>query len=593
MKKLIALLLALVMLFSLMACTTKETPEKDEEKTSDSEKPAEDKKDDKKEEEKEDASELEEEGLSFVPGQLPYVAEGEEVTLTIGVCQNPNVTDYEDNDFTRYIEENLGVNLDFVMFSSDGAEAATQVSLMIAGGEKLPDILWGFNGIKKDAYIEYGRDGYFVDMRPYFENGSAYFFDQETAAHFAEYKESIILNGADPEDGAMYAFPYFKTDSLTGGDTAAHLVAINQVWLDAIGEDMPTNVDELENVLRKFANEDPNGNGTPDELGLLGMNYDRGHIMDFVANAYVYNFMKYFFNVTDGELWVPYTTDEWRQALIRMNQWYEEGLISDLTYTVSVEGDMKAYFTPANGTAITGVFAGHPVTSAEVDNMVLAEYAALPPLADETGLGGYAPRYDAYYYYRTYISADCEHPELAFAMLDFLCLPESYMASNHGLKDRDWREAEAGELDAAGNQAGLVIINQNVRTDPSNATWKMNAVGLLCTTWWTTSGAQVEPGSFVDVRNKLCTAQGDNFRNGRQPDEIVYTLLYNAEEQAVVSEVETMLKEYICEARDMFVTGILDPNSDADWETYLQNCEGQGLSRWLEAAQAAYDRANG
>ena len=37
----------------------------------------------------------------------------------------------------------------------------------------------------------------------------------------------------------------------------------------------------------------------------------------------------------------------------------------------------------------------------------------------------------------------------------------------------------------------------------------------------------------------------------------------------------------------------VDPNSDADWETYLNAMESQGLSQWLNVAQTAYSRMNG
>ena len=64
MKKLIALLLALVLVLSLVACTAKEEPEKEEEKPADSEqKPAEDKKE-------EDKKEMINDGVLFCSGMI-------------------------------------------------------------------------------------------------------------------------------------------------------------------------------------------------------------------------------------------------------------------------------------------------------------------------------------------------------------------------------------------------------------------------------------------------------------------------------------------------------------------------------------------
>ena len=74
---------------------------------------------------------------------------------------------------------------------------------------------------------------------------------------------------------------------------------------------------------------------------------------------------------------------------------------------------------------------------------------------------------------------------------------------------------------------------------------------------------------------------------------MVYDLVYTAEELEVVSEVKQLLQDYIAEARALFATGVLDPNNDADWQSYLNNLENQRLSEFLAISQTAYDRMNG
>ena len=58
----------------------------------------------------------------------------------------------------------------------------------------------------------------------------------------------------------------------------------------------------------------------------------------------------------------------------------------------------------------------------------------------------------------------------------------------------------------------------------------------------------------------------------------------------MVSENQKLLLQYVEEARALFVTGTMDPTSDADWQTYLSNLEAQGMNELLAAAQSAYDR---
>lgn len=95
-------------------------------------------------------------------------------------------------------------------------------------------------------------------------------------------------------------------------------------------------MDELYEVLKKFATEDHNGNGKADEIPLVGIDVNyRSDVVEFLVNAFVYCNDTNVFNVTDGKVWVPYTTDEYRQALIYLNKLYSEGLLSPLFYTIS------------------------------------------------------------------------------------------------------------------------------------------------------------------------------------------------------------------------------------------------------------------
>ena len=66
----------------------------------------------------------------------------------------------------------------------------------------------------------------------------------------------------DPE-GHMYALPSSRGKSYSG--TGQHMF-INKTWLDKLGLQVPTTWDELENVLKAFKTQDPNGNGQADEI---------------------------------------------------------------------------------------------------------------------------------------------------------------------------------------------------------------------------------------------------------------------------------------------------------------------------------------
>ena len=248
-KKTVSLLLALIMAVGLCAgCGSEKEPAKAETEAS-----AETKQEaEVKEEEKEEAKQ-EEVKEEAVAERLPLVKDGEEATLTIGLLQNTSVSDYETNAFTLWVEEQTGINLEFSYFNSAIADAATQLSLMISSGEKLPDILWGFRGLDAAAINEYGRDGYFLDLTDYYANHAYYIneaLDQLPETEQTRYFESK----KDPVSGGYYGVPLYLAPA---SDDYQSLQSINKDWLDAVGMEVPTTVDELYDVLVAFRDKDP------------------------------------------------------------------------------------------------------------------------------------------------------------------------------------------------------------------------------------------------------------------------------------------------------------------------------------------------
>ena len=75
----------------------------------------------------------------LVLSAVPCLAESVP-TIRITIVMNPLVTDYEDNYFTKWIEEAYGCKLEFT-FLPTGEDAKTKLNVMIAGGEDLGDVL--------------------------------------------------------------------------------------------------------------------------------------------------------------------------------------------------------------------------------------------------------------------------------------------------------------------------------------------------------------------------------------------------------------------------------------------------------------------
>jgi len=51
------------------------------------------------------------------------------------------------------------------------------------------------------------------------------------------------------------------------------------------------------------------------------------------------------------------------------------------------------------------------------------------------------------------------------------------------------------------------------------------------------------------------------------------------------------IDSYLDSSSAEFITGTRDPNSDTDWQAYLDGLNGLGADRYIEIWQDAYDAA--
>ena len=70
-------------------------------------------------------------------------------------------------------------------------------------------------------------------------------------------------------DGHIYALP--NAEEL-GLGAVPFFWSINTAWLDELGLEMPTTVEQYHDVLVAFKTQDPNGNGKADEIPLSFIN---------------------------------------------------------------------------------------------------------------------------------------------------------------------------------------------------------------------------------------------------------------------------------------------------------------------------------
>jgi putative aldouronate transport system substrate-binding protein len=499
--------------------------------------------------------------------------------LTVGIPQDATIADYDSNGLAEYLKEITGIEIEWELFASGSSNYAQQLTLMCSSGEELPDVLIGFNDLGHYSVNQYGEDGYIIDLTDLIEEHAPNY--QKALSELPkERQEYIKEKGTNTTDGAFYAMPFVGLEAI---DDIQNLVYINQTWLDTLGLQKPSNVTELYNVLKAFATQDPNGNGKADEIPMLGS------LTNWLINAYV-EYDAGNFSVTDGKVWDPVTTDEWRQGVAFVNSLVEEGLYNELSFTAS-QNEMKSLISPSSGDMRVGMFAKHHEIMTNATTDALNHYTAIGPLADETGLGGYNIVNEPFVKWGAMITENCKNPELAMEFLDAFYLDETVTRQRHGVKDLDWEYVEG--TNSYGSASYTKVLNIEASSDGSLNRTLGNLLGIL-TPW---NYLPIDEGNEGSETNRIAQAarlqrEQWEIRNneGKQREGILDSLVYTAEEYEAREDKAGTVSSYISEQAVLFATGEKDINDDNVWKEFKTNLETLGRDELMEIAQSAYDR---
>ena len=159
--------------------------------------------------------------------------------------------DFNSMWFFRRIEEQTGVHVDFTEVKD--SEWSSSVGLAFVKG-KMPDlILRGSLDVE-----EYGvTRGLLVPLDEYMAKGFL-------PNYVSRMDQAGLREQMTASDGHIYQLGFLISQ---GVNTNGHFF-INGTWLDRLGLSVPETVDQLTEVLRRFRDDDPNGNGLRDEIPL-------------------------------------------------------------------------------------------------------------------------------------------------------------------------------------------------------------------------------------------------------------------------------------------------------------------------------------
>jgi putative aldouronate transport system substrate-binding protein len=522
----------------------------------------------------------------LMPITEPLTAET--VTFRVLMVSSDEVTDYDDNAFTKWLEEKTNVHVQWDLVPEDDVQS--KLNVMLASGD-IPDIIFGAAAINPSQLLLYGSQGIFLPLNDLIaENGPR-------ATKLLEV-QPVVRDVITAPDGAIYAMPGFGECYHC---TMNQKLWLYKPWLDELGLEIPTTTDELEAVLKAFKEQDPNGNGEADEVPLSGAIGDANtRLPSYLMNAFIYypgplvgdnESQPRLLIVLDGKITAAYATPQWREGLRYLNRLYAQGLIDPQIFTQDEDALQRLGNNPDEVIlgAVLGGSAGAAVSIEREPGARWTEYVSVPPLAGPDGVryaawNPYLPAFPA-----AAITNACQNPALAVAWIDTLLWQEATLREDRGPLDQDWRWALEGEVDVLGGQAlwKLLVIHDQ----PTNQSWQ--GTGPIYFSRRMFSGIAIDPAAIdLNLEKILHDTTANDYEPYKQPREMTLPPLAFTNDQAIaIADPEATIGTYVQQMLAQFVRGEAD--LDAGWDSYLATLEGMGLAPYLEVYQAVYDAKYG
>ncbi|MGX5769714.1 ABC transporter substrate-binding protein [Microbacterium trichothecenolyticum] len=518
-------------------------------------------------------------------------AEDDQKVITIFGEQGGQM-DLNTNSFTRLLEEKFDVDIDFQTtgYDSGAATEARQVSL--AGGE-LPEaymlVPWASQFTQAELQ-RYGDQGVILPLNDLIDEHAPNIAD-------ALASEPGFETLATAPDGKIWGLPQWNDCYHC---SYPYKFWINTQWLETLGLQMPTTTDEFFDVMMAFKTGDPNGNGVADEIPITGS--AQWSIVPFIMNAFISNS----FNTGAGANNQPISLgldgdtvqmqtmqDGWREGLKFLNKMWAAGLIDPASF--SQGGDtMQATGNSAQAVLVGGFTAIHPGIGVSIgqedgrDN----QYNPVPPLDGAAGpITTYQlPSVPGATFVITK-AADETEQKIIMEMMDYIFSPEGHLRGQQGEENIGWRAPEPGDValdpDLEPSFFDLPLDEENEAD--YNGNWGPMAQVFDTTEW---RNSQVQPlDIYTQEGFERRLFEATDLYDGKESDAMFpyWNLWIPAEEASELSTLTTNVESNVATATAEFVTGVRDPNSDADWDAYLQGLDGLGVTRYVEIWQTAFD----
>ena len=489
--------------------------------------------------------------VALVPASL---AEEEPVTLTLFYQSTRPINEYTELTH-QYIKDNLGIDINLIQ---GGDNWKQQLSLYITSGD-IPDLMAFMDAA---TFQGYAADGAFYDITDMVRNYE----------NIMAYLNSVV--GYDAEDmlarttvnGAIYGIP-----SVTIA-RSYYSLNIRTDWLEAVGKEIPTTLDEFTEVLRAFTKEDPDGDGQDDTYGFSGA--QTYYSLTPILGAFGARPDQAYFLGEDGKVVTNVLSEDYKAGLAYIRDLYAEGLIDPEIFTATYQQTQEKVVRGEFGmwcgwwSAAGNVVSRFSYTESNPEDSL----AVINPPVGPDGKSGVIAQDPCESYMG--IGYNTEHVDEVLKLIDWTMSTYGHRTVMWGVEGQFWTQDEEGNLnwccglegkDAYGNE----VSDMQVYRFFYNIPVENSARGLM--------------DSFS---NRLYNQSIAVYTNIAVYPDLFLGLTSDAYVQ-YFSDLDTFVKE----SGIKFITG--ESSLDTDWDAYVNTYLSMGGEELRTSLLQAYNDRNG
>jgi putative aldouronate transport system substrate-binding protein len=472
---------------------------------------------------------------------------------------------YADMLCFQELAKQTNVTIDFI--HPPAGLAAEQLNLMMAAAD-MPDITyWNWNRVPGGP-AKAMADNIIMPLNDYIK--SLPYYNKFLSDNL------VVDKDVKTDEGIYYCFPCIQKSE---DFKSVFGFMIRKDWLDKLGLPMPETLDELYNTLVAFRDQDPNGNGKKDEIPMASM-YAKGFEdlgTDAVRALYAVWGKYDSIYVNNGKVYMGAYEPEYKDYLLAMRKWIEEGLIDSNFSTVDTVQVDAAMLNGISGVCRDGLAAGLDkfYTNFKSDNTVVG--MPFPRLAGEGMSYNFMNIGKDFNGSGAALSPKGRNNAIAAKWLDYLYSDDATIVLNFGVEGQtfNWVDGYPRVVDSIANNPQESI----------NVALGRYAIGV--TGFCFINDVRVREQRMLKTKTQIDTLALWNKSDIRRAlPAVTFTAEESQELSNILSEANTFIKEYTLG----FLLGRRDINRDFDG--YINTLKSMGIEKVIAVNQAAVDRYN-